>query len=94
MAGHVDKVREELIPIGKDDQKNIQQFHLRNIGKMIEANEADVRSEMTGIYINKNKQIIDTGRLKDSHYTKEHMTKHQEELINVIKQNAKDKGNK
>jgi len=55
MAGHVDKVREELIPISKDDQKNIQQFHLRNIGKMIEANEADVRSEMHGIYINKNK---------------------------------------
>ena len=30
-------------------------FHIANIGRLIEANESDIRSEMDGIYINKTK---------------------------------------
>lgn len=48
---------------------DIQQFHIRNIGKLIEMNEGDIRSEMHGIYINKTKQIINTGRLRDEYMT-------------------------
>ena len=34
------------------------------MGKLIELNEHDIRSDIHGLYINKSKQIIDTGRLK------------------------------
>ena len=33
------------------------------MGKLIETNEADIRSDMSMIYVNKTKQIINTGRL-------------------------------
>ena len=62
MAGHCSKVREDIIQI--DPKRDIQQFHITNMGKLIELNEADIRSDIHGLYINKSKQIIDTGRLK------------------------------
>jgi len=61
VGGQVLKVREEYQTI--DPKVNPHDFHLRNIGKLIEANENDMRSESTGIYISKSKQIINTGRL-------------------------------
>lgn len=61
VGGQVLKVREEYQTI--DPKMNPHEFHLRNIGKLIEANENDMRSESTGIYISKSKQIINTGRL-------------------------------
>ena len=50
-----------------DPKQNAQGFHLRNIGRLIEQNENDVRQEMSGIYINKSKQIIYTGRLREDY---------------------------
>ena len=41
------------------------------MGRLIEANELDMRAEMSGIYINKGKQIIHTGRLLDEYMTGE-----------------------
>ena len=46
-----------------DPKMDQHDFHLKNIGKLIEANENEMRSESTGIYITKSKQIINTGRL-------------------------------
>lgn len=46
-------------------------FHLANIGRLIEANETEIRSEMDGIYINKTKQIINTGRLREEYMTRD-----------------------
>lgn len=37
------------------DEKSGDEFHIANIGKVIEANETEIRSEMDGIYINKTK---------------------------------------
>ena len=51
------------------DAKSGEDFHIANIGKVIEANETEIRSEMDGIYINKTKQIINTGRLKEEYMT-------------------------
>ena len=53
VAGHVNKVKEDLIQI--DPKVDIQHFHLRSIGKLIEQNEGEIRGEMNGIYINKSK---------------------------------------
>lgn len=36
---------------------------------MIEQNETEVRQEMNGIFLNKSKQIINTGRLRDEYMT-------------------------
>jgi hypothetical protein len=43
--------------------------HVRTIGRMIEQNESEVRQELNGIFINKSKQIINTGRLRDDYMT-------------------------
>ena len=53
------------------DAKSGDDFHLANIGRLIEANETEIRTEMDGIYINKTKQIINTGRLREEYMTKE-----------------------
>ena len=52
-GGQVLKVREDYQPM--DPKMDAQSFHIRNIGRLIELNENDVRSEMSGIYINKSK---------------------------------------
>jgi hypothetical protein len=51
------------------DAKSGDEFHLSNIGRIIEANESEIRNEMEGIYIGKTKQIINTGRLKEEYMT-------------------------
>ena len=53
------------------DAKSGDDFHLANIGRLIEDNESDIRSEMDSIYINKTKQIINTGRLREEYMTKD-----------------------
>ena len=58
------------------------------MGRMIEANELDMRSEMSGIYINKGKQIIHTGRLLDEYMTADEKGAFQAELISTIQKTA------
>ena len=53
------------------DAKSGDDFHLANIGRLREDNETEIRSEMDGIYINKTKQIINTGRLREEYMTKD-----------------------
>lgn len=61
VGGQILKVREDYQSI--DAKADPHDFHLKNIGRLIEANENDMRAESTGIYITKSKQIINTGRL-------------------------------
>jgi hypothetical protein len=56
------------------------EFHIANIGKLIEQNETEIRSQMDGIYINKTKQILNTGRLKEEYMTKDEKINFQNEL--------------
>ena len=65
VGGQVLKVREDYQSI--DPKMDPHDFHLRNIGKLIEANENEMRAESTGIYINRSKQIINTGRLHEEY---------------------------
>jgi hypothetical protein len=44
---------------------------LAKIGALIETNETEIRGDMDSIYINKTKQIINTGRLREEYMTRE-----------------------
>ena len=53
------------------DSKSGDEFHIANIGRLIEENETQLRTDMDSIYINKTKQIVNTGRLKEEYMTKD-----------------------
>lgn len=50
-------------------------FHLRIIGKMIENNESLLRNEVADNYINKQRQITNSGRLLEEYMTKDEKAK-------------------
>lgn len=52
IAGNLSRSKEETYNL---DPKSGDDFHLANIGRLIEANETEIRQEMDGIYINKTK---------------------------------------
>jgi len=54
---------------------------------MIEQNESEIRQEMNGIFINKSKQIINTGRLRDEYMTMEEKGSFQQELFAAMQKN-------
>ncbi len=83
IAGSLSKTSEEQ---HQTDAKSGAEFHISNIGSMIEANETQIRSEMDGIYIGKTKQIINTGRLREEYMTKEEKLNFQEELASKMGQ--------
>lgn len=56
------------------------------MGQMLEANETSMRTDMDGIYINKTKQIINTGRLREEYMTKEEKLNMQAEFVSTLKQ--------
>ena len=68
------------------DAKAGDEFHIGNIGRLIEANETEIRTEMDGIYINKTKQIINTGRLREEYMTRDEKLNFQNELANAMSQ--------
>ena len=70
-----------------DPKMDQHDFHLKNIGKLIEANENEMRSESTGIYITKSKQIINTGRLQDEYMSKNERSAFQQELFAAMQKN-------
>ena len=79
VGGQTLKVKEEYQTM--DPKADPHDFHLKNIGKLIEANENEMRAESTGIYITKSKQIINTGRLQDEYMSKNERSAFQQELF-------------
>jgi len=55
---------------------------------MIENNETDIRQELHGIFINKSKQIINTGRLRDEYMTADEKGAFQKELMEAMAKTA------
>ena len=86
VGGQVLKVREDYQTM--DPKADPHDFHLKNIGRLIEANENDMRAESTGIYITKSKQIINTGRLQDEYMNKDEKSAFQKELLAAMMKNA------
>lgn len=68
------------------DAKQGALFHISQMGQLIEANETSMRTDMDGIYINKTKQIINTGRLREEYMTKEEKLNMQAEFVSTLKQ--------
>ena len=66
------------------DAKSGDEFHISNIGRLIESNETEIRTDMDSIYINKTKQIINTGRLREEYMTKDEKLNFQSELANAV----------
>ena len=85
MAGNVTRFKEDLIQL--DPKQNESQQHLKTIGRMIEQNESEIRQEMNGIFINKSKQIINTGRLRDEYMTIDEKGAFQQELFAAMAKN-------
>jgi hypothetical protein len=56
---------------------------------MIESIESEIRGELNGIFINKSKQIINTGRLREEYMTIDEKGKFQQELMQAIQPIAK-----
>lgn len=87
VGGQLLKVREDYQSM--DPKADPHDFHLKNIGRLIEANENDMRSESTGVYITKTKQIINTGRLQDEYMSKLEKSAFQQELIAAMQKQNK-----
>jgi capping protein (actin filament) muscle Z-line, beta len=83
IAGNLTRTREETYAI---DAKNSggDEYHIGNIGRLIEANETEIRQEMDSIYINKTKQIVNTGRLKEEYMTRDEKLNFQAELAAAV----------
>ena len=85
VAGHIAKVKEEFVLLDEKKDKDINQFHIRNMGVLIEANEKEMRGEMSGIYIQKGKQIIHTGRLAPEYMEGHEKSDFAKELVETLK---------
>lgn len=60
--------------------------HVSTIGRLIEQNEGEIRQELNGIFINKSKQIIMTGRLREDFKTAQE--KGQNFMLDALKKNV------
>ena len=84
IAGNLTRAREETYNIDQKAGGCNDEFHIGNIGRLIEANETEIRSEMDSIYINKTKQIVNTGRLKEEYMTRDEKLNFQAELAAAV----------
>ncbi len=85
IAGNLTRSRDETVTMdARAQQNNGDDFHIGNIGRLIEQNETDIRSEMDSIYINKTKQIVNTGRLKEDYMTRDEKINFQNELAAAV----------
>lgn len=75
------KSQQADVKFSDDFKKNPDSFHLRNIGKLIESNEDQLRSEVADTYSGKQRQITNTGRLLDDYMSKDEKAKFHAELV-------------
>jgi hypothetical protein len=60
-----------VLPEGFGTKVDSDFFHLKTIGKIIEANENVLRNDVVENYINKQRQITNTARLMEEYMTRE-----------------------
>lgn len=82
IAGNLSRTKDETFTI--EPRTFGDEFHIGNIGRLIEANETEIRQEMDSIYINKTKQIVNTGRLKEEYMTRDEKLNFQQELAAAV----------
>jgi predicted metal-binding protein len=67
IAGSCAKSSEQTVACPADFSTNSDMFHIKIIGKMIEANETILRQEVTDTYINRQRAIINSERNAADH---------------------------
>lgn len=82
IAGNLSRTKDETFNF--EAKAFGDEFHIGNIGRLIEANETEIRQEMDSIYINKTKQIVNTGRLKEEYMTRDEKLNFQAELTAAV----------
>jgi hypothetical protein len=60
VGGHLNKKKDSTCALNPKD--DIKQQHISNIGKLVEAIETEIRSDVHGIVLNKPKGIINDSR--------------------------------
>ena len=59
------------LPEGFGTKIDSDHFHIKTVGKIIEANETVLRNDVVENYINKQRQITNTARLMEEYMTRE-----------------------
>ncbi len=67
VAGSCSKTTSQTVALPADFATNSDAHHLRVVGKMIENHEGQLRTEVADNYINKQRQIINSGRLVEEY---------------------------
>ena len=84
LTGSTSKNAKDLVnipdTIGKPGEVNFETFHIANIGKLIEQNEDKLRSEVADLYINKQRNITNTGRLLEVYMSNDEKARFRQEL--------------
>jgi len=77
IAGSCAKTADHSVQLPSDfgTKVDADMFHLKVIGKMIENNESILRNEVADNYINKQRQITNSGRLLEEYMTKDEKAK-------------------
>lgn len=84
MAGNVQRSKEETVTL--NPKNDASSSHVGTIGRLIEQNEGEIRQELNGIFINKSKQIIMSGRLREDFKTA--AEKGQNFMLDALKKNV------
>ena len=69
------------MPVNAAFKEDPDLAHVRTLGKMIEENEGHLRESVTDVYLNKQKQITNSGRLMEEYMTKSEKMAFQNELM-------------
>ena len=86
ISNQVNKTREQIYNLDQSiDGADLQQFHIRNIGNLIENTEAEIRAEMHGITLTKSNQIVDNARLNMQFDMRNERSELQKELIEIMR---------
>lgn len=73
ISGSCVKTTDETVNLPADfgGKVDSDHFHIKTVGKIIEANESMLRNDVVENYINKQRQITNTARLMEEYMTRE-----------------------
>jgi capping protein (actin filament) muscle Z-line, beta len=75
ISGSCSKTTDETVNLPSAGKIDLDHFHIRTIGKIIENNEGLLRNDVVENYINKQRQITNTARLMEEYMTREQKQK-------------------
>lgn len=87
ISGSCAKTTDETVTLPADFGGKVDgdHFHIKTVGKIIEANESVLRNDVVENYINKQRQITNTARLMEEYMSREEKQKFQMELAAATK---------